>query len=237
MDRDGSRPTELFAYWRTSAAYRVRVALNLKGLEVPERFVDIDHGAQREPDFLAINPMAAVPSLAVEGADRPLTQSLAILEYLEEIAPEPALLPADPVGRARVRSIALGLAADTHPFITPRVRSFMTETYGLDAERWRDWQTHWLQTGLAALERRLATDGDTGWFCHGETVTLADICLCSVVVVVRVFGIRVEGVPTVDRIVARCEAMEPFRNADPYRQEGAPPPAVAPIAVQARRAW
>ena len=218
----GSRPTELFAFWRTSAAYRVRVALNLKGIEVPERFVDVDKGAHREPGFMAINPMGAVPALRVEGAERPLTQSLAILEYLEEIAPCPALLPADPVGRARVRSIALGLAADTHPFIVPRVRSFMMSRYGFDAEAWRGWQTHWLQTGLVALEQRLGEEPETGPLCHGAEITLADVCLCSIVVVVRVFGIRIEGVPTVDAIVRRCEELRPFQDADPFKQEGAP---------------
>ena len=215
-------PRALYAFWRTSAVYRVRVALALKRLSVEERVVDLEAGGQRDPGFLAINPMAAIPALLVDGDDRPLTQSLAILEYLEEVAPAVPLLPADPLGRARVRSLALGLAADTHPFIVPRVRRQLMEHHGFDAEAWRAWQTHWVRTGLAAYERRLVDEPGTGIFSHGDAPTIADICLCSIVVLVRVFGIRVENVPTLDAIVARCEAIEGFAGADPYAQEGAP---------------
>ena len=166
--------------------------------------------------------MAAIPALLVEGADRPLTQSLAILEFLDEVSTAVPLLPPDPLGRARVRSLALGLAADTHPFIVPRVRRHLMSEYGVDPQRWRDWQTHWLRTGLAAFERRLAEEPGAGRFCHGDQVTMADICLCSLVVVVRVFAITVPDVPLIDAIVARCEAMDAFAGADPSRQVGAP---------------
>jgi len=173
---------ELFAFWRTSATYRVRVALNLKDLAAQERIVDLDAGEQRSEAFLAINPLAAIPALVEEGFP-PLTQSLAI----------PPLLPADPHGRARVRSIAAMLAADTHPLITPRVKRYLTEQ-GFDDAAWRAWQTQWFSTGLHAVERRLASESQTGEFCHGNTVTMADIVLMSILVVARVFKIEVPGI-------------------------------------------
>ncbi|WP_152048100.1 maleylacetoacetate isomerase [Aureimonas psammosilenae] len=213
---------ELYAFWRTSATYRVRVALALKGLTAKERIVDLEKGEQRDPEFLKLNPMGAIPALRVSNDAAPLTQSLAILEYLEETAPEPALLPADPLGRARVRSLALMMAADTHPLVVPRVRKVLTGEHGFDAEAWKAWQTRWFTTGLQAMEQRLAAEPDTGTFCHGDRVTIADICLCSIPAVMQVFGIKAEGVPTVDRIVAACNAMPEFADADPFRQEGAP---------------
>ena len=211
---------ELYAFWRTSATYRVRVALNLKGLAAQERIVDVDAGENRSEAFLRINPLGAIPAL-VEAGLPPLTQSSAILEYLDEVAPDPPLLPADPQGRAWVRSVAAMLAADTHPLVVPRVRRYLTE-HGFDAAAWRAWQTHWFSTGLRAVEQRLASDGRTGAFCHGDAVTVADIVLMSIVVVTRVFKIEVAGIPTIDRIAARCEALEAFAKADPMRQEGAP---------------
>lgn len=211
---------ELYAFWRTSATYRVRVALNLKGLAAQERIVNIDAGEQRGEAFLAINPLGAIPALIEAGAP-PLTQSSAILEYLDEIAPNPPLLPADPHGRARVRSIAAMLAADTHPLITPRIKRYLME-HGFDDAAWRAWQIQWFSTGLRAVEQRLASDGQTGRFCHGDAVTTADIVLMSIIVVARVFKIEVAGIPTIDRVAARCEALEAFAKADPMRQDGAP---------------
>jgi maleylacetoacetate isomerase len=216
----GQPKLELFAYWRTSAGYRVRVALALKGLAAGERFVDVDAGENRSPEFLKINPLGAVPALVVDGGP-PLTQSLAILEYLEEIAPEPPLLPANPLGRARVRSIAAMLAADTHPLIVPRVRRYLT-AQGFDAAQWRAWQVNWFTTGLQAVEARLSQDPATGEFCHGDKVTIADICLASIPAVMQVFDVTVPDIPTVSRIVAACNALPAFANADPYRQQGAP---------------
>lgn len=213
---------ELFAYWRTSAGYRVRVALALKGLTAQERIVDIDKGENRSPEFLKINPLGAIPALIVDGGE-PITQSLAILEFLEDIAPETPLLPADPIGRARVRSIAAMLAADTHPLVVPRVRRYLTETGGFDMAQWKAWQTNWFSTGLKAVEERLSSEKATGKFCHGDEVTIADICLASIPAVMQVFGITVAGVPTVDRIVAACNALPAFADADPYKQVGAQP--------------
>ena len=211
---------ELYAFWRTSATYRVRVALNLKGLAVQERIVNLDAGEQRGAAFLKINPLGAIPAL-VESGFPPLTQSSAILEYLDEIAPNPPLLPSDPHGRARVRSISAMLAADTHPLITPRIKRYLTD-HGFDDAAWRAWQTQWFSTGLHAVEQRLASDGQTGRFCHGDTVTMADIVLMSIIVVTRAFKIEVTGTPTITRIAAQCETLEAFAKADPMRQEGAP---------------
>ena len=218
-------PFELFAFWRTSATYRVRVALNLKGLTAHERIVNLDAGEQRSEAFLKVNPMGAIPALLVAGhepAMPPITQSLAILEFLEEFQPAPPLLPGDLHGRARVRSIAGMLVADTHPLITPRVRKYLTTSGGFDDAAWRAWQVQWFTTGLAAVEQRLAREAATGVFCHGDAPTMADICLASITAVMRVFKITVPGTPTIDRIVARCDALEAFAKAAPSRQEGAP---------------
>ncbi|HQT67829.1 MAG: maleylacetoacetate isomerase [Rhodospirillales bacterium 20-60-12] len=212
---------ELFAFWRTSATYRVRVALNLKGIVAHERIINIDANEQRSPEFLKINPLGAIPAL-VESGHAPLTQSLAILEFIDEMQPSPALLPADIHGRARVRAIALMLAADTHPLITPRVKKYLTGSAGFDDASWRAWQIHWFGTGLAAVEQRLATDPQTGIFCHGDTPTMADICLASIIAVMRIFKITIPDIPTIDRIMAACEANEAFAKADPLCQAGAP---------------
>jgi maleylacetoacetate isomerase len=212
---------ELFAFWRTSATYRVRVALALKGLSAHERIVDLDAGEQRSPEFLAINPLAAIPAL-VEPGQPPLTQSLAILEFLDEQHPQPPLLPADAHGRARVRSIALMLAADTHPLITPRVRRYLTTSGGFDDAAWRAWQQQWFGTGLRAVEQRLANDPATGAFCHGDRVSLADITLASILAVMQVFKIQVEGAPTGGAIGARRTQPPSPPLPPPPPQAGAP---------------
>jgi maleylacetoacetate isomerase len=228
---------ELYSYWRTSATYRVRVAFNLKGVKPHEHNVDLDAGEQRSDAFLRINPLGAIPAVLdrgngsrgdspVDGPDRrgPLTQSLAILEFLEELHPAPPLLPVGLHARARVRSIAGMLAADTHPLITPRVKKYLTGHAGFDEGAWRAWQSHWFTTGLQAVEARLLDEPQTGVYCHGDAVTLADICLASIVVVSRVFKIHVPDIPTVNRIVFACEKLDAFAAADPYRQLGAPAP-------------
>jgi len=212
---------ELTAFWRSSATFRVRVALNLKGLTAHEHIVDLDAGEQRSAAALTLNPMGAIPAL-IEPGHPPITQSLAILEFLDEIQPAPPLLPADRHGRARVRSLAGMLASDTHPLVTPRIRNYLTATGGFDATAWRAWQIHWFGTGMAAVEQRLASEAGTGRFCHGDTPTMADICLASVRAVMDVFGVTVDGTPTIDRIIAACDAHEAFAKAAPRRQTGAP---------------
>jgi len=215
---------ELFAFWRTSATYRVRVALNLKGVAAHEQIVNLEAGEQRSAEFLKINALGAIPALIDHEASSsaPITQSLAIVEYLDEIYPTPPLLPADAYGRARVRSLAAMLASDTHPLITPRVKKYLTTEAKLDAAAWRAWQQQWFSTGLQALEQRLAIESATGKFAHGDTVTIADICLASIIVVTRIFEIEVPNIPTVDRIMASCEALDAFAKAAPLKQVGAP---------------
>lgn len=214
-------PFDLYAFWRTSATFRVRVALRMKGIDATEHQVNLDAGEQRSEAFLKINPLAAIPALVTPGHP-PLTQSLAILEFLDELQPTPPLLPDDLHGRARVRSIAGMLASDTHPLITPRVRRYLAGSAGFDDAAWRAWQTQWFGTGLAAVEQRLASEAATGRFCHGDVPGMADICLASIAAVMRVFKISVPGTPTVDRIVAACEELDAFQQAQPLRQVGAP---------------
>ena len=216
---------ELFSFWRTSATYRVRVALNFKGEQAQEHNVNLDAGEQRSDAFLKINPMGAIPALIDRSPGQshtPLTQSLAILEFLDETYPTPALLPADAHGRARVRSLAAMLAADTHPLITPRVKKYLTTAGKFDDAAWRAWQIHWFSTGLQAVEQRLASEPQTGAFCHGDAPTVADICLASIVVVMRIFKIEVANIPTVVRVMTACEQLEAFAVAEPSRQAGAP---------------
>ena len=222
---ENSSRFELFAFWRTSATYRVRVALNLKGLVAQERLVNLDAGEQRSAAFLKINPMGAIPALIDHGSGQPgapLTQSLAILEFLDDVQPLPPLLPAGPHGRARVRSLAAMLAADTHPLITPRVKKYLTTEGRFTDAEWRAWQVQWFTTGLQAVEQRLASEPETGMFCHGDNVTTADICLASLIVVMRIFKIDVADIPTIQRIMSTCEALSAFASASPGRQEGAP---------------
>lgn len=212
---------ELYAFWRTSATFRVRVALAIKGMNAREHFVNMDADEQRSPAYLAINPLGTLPTL-VESGHTPITQSLAILEFLEETQPLPPLLPSDRHGRARVRSIAGMLAADTHPLITPRVRKYLATTAGFEDEAWRAWQTHWFGIGLHAVEQRLASESATGTFCHGDQATMADICLASVIAVMRVLKITVPDTPIIDRIMMQCDELPAFKLAQPQRQVGAP---------------
>jgi maleylacetoacetate isomerase len=216
-----SPPFELYSFWRTSATFRVRVALNMKGMTAHEHFINMDAGEQRSAAYLALNPLGGLPTL-IETGHPPLTQSLAILEFLDETQATPPLLPSDRHGRARVRSIAAMLAADTHPLITPRVRKYLTANHGFDDAAWRAWITHWFTTGFDAVETRLAGDAATGKFCHGDTPGMADICLASVVAVMRVLKVTVPNTPTIDRIMVNCDALESFAKAAPSRQVGAP---------------
>lgn len=215
---------ELYSYWRTAATYRVRVALALKGLAWEEHNVNLDAGEQRGEAFLRINPLGAIPALIDrEGVSRaPITQSLAILEYLEEVAPSPALLPKDAAGRARVRAIALALAADTHPLITGRIKKYLVGNAGFDDDKFRAWQTNWLATGLQAVEKRLASESETGLCCHGDTITNADICLASLLAVIPIFKIDVPDIPTIRRIMGPIMQQDAFAQAEPLLQAGAP---------------
>lgn len=212
---------QLYGFWRSAAAFRVRVALNLKGIEVQEIPINLDTGEQHDPAFLAINPQGAVPAL-IEAGEPPLTQSLAILEYLEERYPEPALLPDGLRDRARVRSLALAISSDSHPLIVPRVRSYLMDREGFDKQRLHTWLSHWFDRGLQTVETRLAHDPETGRFCHGDTPTFADLCLISATNGVSNMKLNVGPMPTIDRIAAACHALDAFQRAAPSRQSDFP---------------
>ncbi len=209
-------PLQLYGFWRSQATFRLRVALNMKGVAYTEIPVDIDSTATSEPAFRAVNPMGAVPALMIDG------KSLTILEYLEEVYPDPPLLPRDPLGRARVRSLAAIAVADAHPLIVPRVRRYLAAAAGFDAQKWRAWQVQWFGAGLAGYEARLVGAPETGTFCHGETPTFADICLCALFAGARMFNVPIEGVPTVEKIVDRCMAEPAFERARAIHQSDYP---------------
>ena len=158
---------KLYDYFRSSAAYRVRIALNLKGVAPERAFVHLRRGAQRADDYLAMNPQGLVPALVTDGGDV-LTQSLAIIEWLDETYPQPPLLPADAAGRARVRALALAIACDIHPLNNLRVLNYLTGTLGATDAQKDGWYRYWCDVGLEALETQLAREPATGTFCHGE---------------------------------------------------------------------
>jgi maleylacetoacetate isomerase len=212
---------KMFGFWRSAASFRVRCALNLKGLPYVEEMIDIDVGEQYASAYRKANPQSAVPTVIVDDGP-PLTQSLAILEYLEETFPQPPLLPADALGRARVRSLALLFAADHHPLIVPRIRRYLTDVLKIDDARRNDWIKHWFREGLSQAEARLADDPATGRFCHGDTPTIADLCLISQVMGARGFKVDVTDMPTVVRIADACLAIDAVARAQPLRQPGAP---------------
>ena len=211
----------LYTYFRSSAAYRVRIALALKGLDWQPMAVHLVRGGgeQHSLDFKALNPTGRVPVL-VDG-ETVLTQSLAIIEYLDETHPQPPLLPADAVSRARVRAIAQTIACDVHPLNNLAVLQYLTRELAV-TEEWKSaWYCHWVETGLTALERMLADHPATGSFCHGDSPTLADCCLVPQVYNAKRFNCNLSGMPTIERIVDRCAAMNAFRIAAPEAQPDA----------------
>ena len=212
---------KLYDYFRSSAAYRVRIALNLKGVEADERtFVHLRMGNQRAQDYLALNPQGLVPAFELDD-HRVLTQSLAIIEYLDETHREPPLLPPAAAARARVRAIALSIACEIHPLNNLRVLNYLTGTLGVAEAQKNGWYRYWIDVGFEALERQLDRDDDTGTFCHGETPTLADICLVPQLANARRFKIDLTPYPTLTRIEASCNALQAFAQAAPARQPDA----------------
>lgn len=211
----------LYGYWRSSAAYRVRIALNLKGIDYDQAPVHLvrDGGEQHRPSYRELNPQRLVPTLVV--GETVITQSLAILEYLEETGSSPALLPADAAGRARVRSLAQIVACDVHPLQNLRVLNYLTGELGVDDEQRAAWARHWICEGLRALEERLARSSATGTFCHGETPGLADACLVPQLYNARRFGCGLDAFPTVGRIDRACQALPAFAAAAPEAQPDA----------------
>jgi maleylacetoacetate isomerase len=211
---------KLFSFWRSLATYRVRIALNLKGVTADVIEVNLMKGHQRDPKFREVNPMMALPAL-VDGDGPALFESLAIIEYLDDTHPNPPLLPKDPRGRARVRALAQIVAADSHPLIVPRVREYLAHEYKLDEAGVMKWAQHWHGAALTALEAHLK-DGATGKYAHGDQITLADICLASQAAGATFFKVDLAPFPTFKRVVEACAQNEAFARAHPLKQPGAP---------------
>jgi maleylacetoacetate isomerase len=211
----------LYSYWRSTAAYRVRIALNLKGIACRIEPVHLvrDGGEQRRPGYLALNPQGLVPTY-VDG-DVTISQSLAICEYLEETQPEPALLPVAAADRARVRSLAQIVACDVHPLNNLRVLNYLTGELGVDERGRTAWYRHWVACAFDALEISLAGDARTGAFCHGDRPGLADLCLVPQVYNAERFDCDMAPYPTVRRINASCLSHDAFRTAAPEAQPDA----------------
>ena len=207
---------KLYGFFRSSAAFRVRIALNLKGLAYEQAFIHLRRNDQRKEDYLAVNPQGLVPALE-EGGEL-LIQSLAIIEYLDETHPEPPLLPSQPAERARVRALAEIVACDIHPINNLRVLRYLLRPLGHDEAAVAAWYNHWIATGFEALEQLLARDPRTGRFCHGDQPGFADIALVPQVVNAERYRLDMAPYPTVARIHAACMALAPFAAAHPSQQ-------------------
>jgi maleylpyruvate isomerase len=207
---------KLYTYWRSQATFRVRIALNLKGLKREDVFIHLLRGDQFKPEYKALNPQAVVPTLF--DGDAKLFQSLAILEYLEERYPQPPILPADALARAWVRGFALINVADSHPLITPRIRDYLTDVVKADEATMLAWIQHWLDTGLQAMEQLLAEKKPQGKFCHGDSPTVADICLVTQVTPAQLFKAKLDPYPRTMRIYEACMSIPAFAEAHPRKQ-------------------
>jgi maleylacetoacetate isomerase len=212
---------KLYTYYRSQASFRVRIALNLKGVARQDAFLHLEKGDQFAADYRALNPQMVVPTLVDDGAV--LFQSLAILEYLDEKYPEPPLLPppAEPAARAWVRGLALINIADSHPLVVPRIRHYLTDELRLSPEQLSGWIRHWLAAGLAAMEGLLTSHAACGRLCHGERPGLADIGLVTQVTPAKTFGLDLAPYPRVMRVYDTCMAIPAFAEAQPARQPDA----------------
>ena len=210
---------KLYTYYRSQASFRVRIALNLKGLAHDDTYLHLEKGDQFAADYKALNPQMVVPTL-IDG-DTKLFQSLAILEYLDEKHPNPPLLPNDVAARAWVRGFALINVADSHPLIVPRIRHYLVDDLKLSQEQMLGWVGHWLRAGLAAMEALLAEHQESGNFCHGEAPTLADIGLVTQVTPAKTFNCALAPYPRVMRIYDTCMAIPAFAEAHPAKQPDA----------------
>ena len=207
----------LYTFFRSSAAFRVRIALNLKGLAYEPAFVHLAKGEHRRPEYGALNPQGLIPALVDEG--HLLTQSLAIIEYLEETRPLPPLLPKDTLGRARVRSLSLLVACEIHPLNNLRTLTHLRKTLGQTEDQVNAWYRHWIADGLAKLEAELASGPAA--FCHGELPTMADCCLVPQVFNAKRYRCELASFPNVVRVFDECMKLEPFERAQPSRQPDA----------------
>jgi maleylacetoacetate isomerase len=212
----------LHSYWRSQASFRVRIALHLKGISFETSTLDLLAGEQLSEPYRSLNPQRAVPTLEL-GDGTSLVQSLAILEYLDERHPDPPLLPENLADRAHARALALALAADSHPFVVPRVRSYLGKELALEGAKVLEWMRHWMVTGLGVVETHLARDSRTGRCCVRDVPTLADLCLVPHVTTCRMLpGFDLAPYPTAARIFAHCMSLDAFRLAAPEAQPDAP---------------
>ena len=210
---------KLYGYFRSSASYRVRIALNMKGLDFDQASIHLAKGRQYAAEFSEISPQNLVPVLDHEGVR--LYQSLAIIDYLDEKFPQPPLLPKDLTGRNRVRSLAQISACEIHPLNNTRVLAYLTDTLKLTDEQKTAWYRHWVTVGFTALEKRLATEKDTGRFCHGDVPGFADITLVPQVANANRFKVDLDAFPFIRRINENCLALESFKKAMPQNQPDA----------------
>lgn len=212
---------QLHTYFRSSAAYRVRIALGLKGLDWQAHFVHLvkEGGQHHSAAYKALNPTGLVPTF--EQDDFVLNQSLAIIEYLDEQYPTPALLPGDAQARAHIRALAYDVACDIHPINNLRVLKYLEQHLHLDAEQRKQWYVHWVATGLEAFEKQLAAHAQSGDFCYGHTPTLADICLVPQVFNAHRFGYSTDHLPRLNTAVQACSQLAAFIQAEPANQPDA----------------
>jgi maleylacetoacetate isomerase len=207
----------LYGHAMSSASYRVRIALALKGLQVTSVLLDLRAGEQRRAEFLQINTQGLVPALVLDDG-AVLTQSAAIIEYLEETHPQPPLLPREPLQRARVRALSQAITCDVHPLNNLRVLQYLETELGRDKASRDSWYRHWVQLGFAAFESRLARDDAAGRFCHGDSPSMADVCLVPQVFNARRFAVDLGAYPRIVGIDAACRELPQFQGAAPDRQ-------------------
>lgn len=211
---------KLHNYFRSSTSYRVRIALAMKGVDYDYVAHHLRHGGNRAPDYLAVNPQGLVPAL-VWSDGTVLGQSLAILEFIDDMVPEPPLMPADAHGKARVRMLAQMVGCDIHPVNNLRILNALRERFGADDAAVADWFRHWVGETFRPMEQMLAESDATGTFCHGDQVTIADLCLVAQVANNGRFGVDMDPYPTIRRINEACMAIEAFRQAAPMNQPDA----------------
>jgi maleylpyruvate isomerase len=216
---------QLYNYFRSSASYRVRIAMNLKGLPFDYTAIHlVRHGGEQlAPEFRKLNPDGLVPVLIDDATDPSikLTQSLAIVEYLDELYPDPPLLPATPAERARVRGLALNVACEIHPLNNLRVLRYLTQVLKIDEDAKNAWYRHWVETGLAAFEAQIVSSPMTGRFCHGDQPTLADITLVPQIFNGQRFKCDFSAMPTTMKVYENCMELDAFRQAGPSEQPDA----------------
>ena len=210
---------KLYTYFRSSAAFRVRIALNLKGLGYEAVFVHLAKGQHRERQYVEVNPQALLPTLELDDGRR-LVQSLAIIEWLEERHPAPPLLPREPIARSRVRSLAYLVACEIHPLNNLRVLQHLKRALGQSQEQIDNWNRHWIADGLAKLEADLSQPG-TGEFCHGDSPTLADCCLVPQIFNAKRYNSDLTPYPVTMRVFDNCMKLNAFDRAQPSKQPDA----------------